>query len=114
MSAFGKRGAMTPGAKPAFGVARPMQGDAAPGPLTGLIEVRGVGVTAAARTLAFGPIDLVLDLASEPPDKAIERMPEPETVEIGGLGISRLILSAGDPNAVLRLSAALAASQHGV
>jgi len=28
MSAFGKRGSMTNGAKPAFGVARPMQGDA--------------------------------------------------------------------------------------
>jgi serine kinase of HPr protein (carbohydrate metabolism regulator) len=86
----------------------------APGPLAGLIEVRGVGVTVVARTLAFGPVDLVLDLASGPPDQAIERMPEPETVEIGGLGISRLVLSAGDPNAVLRLSAALAASQHGV
>ena len=38
MSAFGKRGAMTHGAKPAFGVARPMQGDAAAGPLTGGLQ----------------------------------------------------------------------------
>jgi len=36
MSAFGKRGAMMHGAKPAFGVARPMQGDAAPPPTGGL------------------------------------------------------------------------------
>jgi len=38
MSAFGKRGSMTQGAKPAFGVARPMYVDSAPGSLTGGLQ----------------------------------------------------------------------------
>lgn len=86
----------------------------APAPLVGLIEVRGVGVIQASRTLPMAPVALIVDLVPEPAEQAGERMPEAQAITICGRGIPRLVLSTDDPNAVLRLSAALAASQHGV
>jgi serine kinase of HPr protein (carbohydrate metabolism regulator) len=77
----------------------------APAPLAGLIEVRGVGIVDAAQVLPMAPVALLVDLIAE-------RMPEPETVILCGVALPRLRLAVDDPHAILRLSAALAASQH--
>ena len=81
----------------------------APGPLGGLIEVRGLGVVAE-RAVAFARIDLVARCVTETGD--IERMPENSTISIEGLEIPRLDvapLHASTPakigRALLRLGA---------
>jgi HPr kinase/phosphorylase len=81
----------------------------APAPLAGLIEVRGVGVVPVSAGLAMAPIDLVVELV-----KAPERVPDEETTVIAGCPIRRLGMAAGDPDLPLRLTAALAAVQHGL
>ncbi len=84
----------------------------APAPLAGLIEVRGVGIVDAAQVLPMAPVALLVDLIAGPAMAAVERMPEPETVILCGVALPRLRLAVDDPHAILRLSAALAASQH--
>ena len=81
----------------------------APAPLAGLMEVRAVGVVAAARLLALAPIVLVVDLES-----VADRLPEPATVTIAGLAVPHLLLTLDDPDTALRLRAALAAVQRPV
>jgi serine kinase of HPr protein (carbohydrate metabolism regulator) len=79
----------------------------APAPLAGLIEVRGIGVLPIASTLALCPIELVVDLA-----ETTERLPDAATLAISGMHLPHLVLGLGDPDAALRLRAALAAAQH--
>lgn len=80
----------------------------APSVLSGLMEVRGAGVLAAA-ALPMAEIVLVADLSARP-----ERMPEPPTDTLLDLVLPRIALDPDDASAPLRLRAALAASQHGL
>lgn len=79
----------------------------APAALSGLLEVRGVGVLGRADTLRFAAISLVLDL-----DASAERLPDPQTLILEGIAVPRLSLRPHDASALLRLRAALAAVQR--
>ncbi len=79
----------------------------APRALAGRLEVRGVGVTCASAVRPLSEIDVVVDLVD-----VAERLPEPETVEIEGVNLSRLRLPLDNPDLPLRISAALAAPQR--
>lgn len=74
---------------------------AAPGPLSGLLEVRSVGIVPA-RALDFVEIALVVDLV-----EATERYPEPSTVALGTLTVRCVELNLADRDLPLRLRAAL-------
>lgn len=75
----------------------------APSALDGLLEVRHVDVEARCR-LPWAPIDLVVDLVGEP-----ERLPEAQSVEIGGVHTPHLVLRPFEGCASARLAVALAA-----
>jgi serine kinase of HPr protein (carbohydrate metabolism regulator) len=62
----------------------------APSALRGLIEIRGIGICAV-EAAAEAPVSLVVDLV---PDRAVERLPEPEAETIEGITIRRLALHA--------------------
>jgi len=79
----------------------------APPPLAGLLEVRGVGVACAAPPGGLSEIDMVLDLVD-----VAERLPEPEIVEIHGIGLTRQRLPLDGADLPLRISVALAALQR--
>lgn len=74
----------------------------APAPLAGLIEVRGVDVTAEP---ALELCEVVLVVTPGAPD----RLPEPETVERLGLPLPRLVLSYSEASAPAKLGRALTA-----
>jgi serine kinase of HPr protein (carbohydrate metabolism regulator) len=74
---------------------------AAPPQLAGLIEVRGHGLV----TLTALPLAQILLVAQA---GAAERMPEPETVEILGISVSRLAISPLEASAAAKLSRAMA------
>lgn len=72
-----------------------------PETIAGRIEVRGVGIVE--RPHAAGvPVALLVDLARAP-----ERMPEPAEVELGGVSIPVLGLSALEASAPIKVEAAL-------
>jgi serine kinase of HPr protein (carbohydrate metabolism regulator) len=79
----------------------------APPPLVGLLEVRGVGVISAPGVRSLSQIDLVVDLVER-----AERLPEPRSIEIGGVVLSGLELPLDNPDLPLRISVALAALQR--
>jgi len=74
---------------------------AAPPTLFGLIEVRGEGVIAVP-ALPLAEVALVIG-AGQP-----ERAPDPETTEIAGIALPRLVFSLTEPSAAAKLSRALA------
>lgn len=80
----------------------------APAPLSGLIEVRGVGILPVP-SAATAEIRLVVDLV---PADRVERMPEPETVALMNHAVPHLALSPFDAStpAKLRLAAAAVAA----
>ena len=82
----------------------------APAILSGLIEARGLGMTAAA-PLAFVEILLVADLAAA--SEGLDRIPEPEFTEVAGVRVRRIDLFAGEPSAVVKLGLALQAATLG-
>lgn len=59
-----------------------------PEPLAGLLEVRGIGILRFDH-IEQAPLRLVVDLV---PAEQVERMPEPETIELGGLVLPLLRL----------------------
>jgi UPF0042 nucleotide-binding protein len=79
---------------------------AVPAAIAGLIEIRGVGI----RRMPYLPecrLALIVDLV-EP--NAVERLPEPETVEILGISVSRLRLDPFEASAPMKVELALAAT----
>ena len=79
----------------------------APSPLSGLMEVRGEGVVPVP-TLVFAEVVLVAE-AGQP-----ERAPDPDTTEIAGIALPRLVFSLLEASAAAKLSRALARFDGGV
>jgi serine kinase of HPr protein (carbohydrate metabolism regulator) len=75
----------------------------APEPLAGLMEVRGLGVTAFPRR-AFAAIALVAHCVEQ---AGVERMPEAETETLLGVGLPRMAIVALEPSAPAKLGRAL-------
>ena len=75
----------------------------APQTLSGLMEIRGLGVVATAAR-AFSAIDLVVACA---PARSIERFPEPETEILLGCPVPRIKLAVFEPSAPAKLARAL-------
>lgn len=76
---------------------------AAPARLDGLIEVRGLGIEP---VRASGLVRLVLRV--ELTDRAVERMPEPETWSLDGIALPLLRLDPREASAVEKVAAAVA------
>jgi serine kinase of HPr protein (carbohydrate metabolism regulator) len=72
-----------------------------PAPIIGLLEVRGVGVMTVA-SMDTAPLGLIVDLVD---NRAVERLPDPEYVDVLGLRVRRLRLApfAASTPAKLRL-----------
>jgi RNase adaptor protein for sRNA GlmZ degradation len=77
---------------------------AAPAPIAGKLEVRGIGIVAVA-TATSAPLVLVVDLV-EPP--AVERLPEPSAETILGVTLPRIALAPFEASAAAKLRLALA------
>jgi serine kinase of HPr protein (carbohydrate metabolism regulator) len=77
----------------------------APAPLSGLLEIRGIGIVRLAHK-AETLMSLVVDLA---PGAALARMPELHDIqtELLGVQIRRLALDAADPAAAAKIRASL-------
>jgi hypothetical protein len=78
---------------------------AAPRPLDGLIEVRGLGVVSGP-SLRYARVALVVD----GPGPVAERMPAPEHADIGSVSLPRFHLAFLEAGAVARLDLALDAA----
>ena len=83
---------------------------AAPCALAGLLEVRGLGVTARA-ALTFAAVEAVVEAAT--PQEPVERIPDPACVTLLGMTRPRLRLDFREPSAVAKLDAALDAALRG-
>ncbi|MBV9554580.1 MAG: HPr kinase/phosphatase C-terminal domain-containing protein [Alphaproteobacteria bacterium] len=79
---------------------------AAPAPIAGLIEVRGIGILRL-DALKAAPLFLIADLAA--PDR-IERLPEPRSETILGIAIRRIEVAPFESSAPAKLRLALAAA----
>ena len=69
----------------------------------GLIELRGLGLFPAARTVAAARVALVVDLGPEP-----ERLPEPAVRTLLGIAVPLVRLDPRPPSAPIRLAHAFA------
>jgi serine kinase of HPr protein (carbohydrate metabolism regulator) len=77
-----------------------------PATIAGRIEVRGVGIVERPHVARI-PVALLIDL-----DRPPERMPEPATVQLGGISIPAIGLSALEASAPIKVEAAL--QMHGL
>jgi serine kinase of HPr protein (carbohydrate metabolism regulator) len=77
----------------------------APEPISGLIEVRGVGILKV-EALAAAPLALVADLVAP---QHVERLPEPRSETIFGLAVPLVEIAPFEASAPAKLRAALAA-----
>ena len=82
----------------------------APESVRGRIELRGLGILPAP-TVAEASLDLVIDLV---PTDALERLPEPMTVELLGVAIPLLRLSAEEPSAAAKVRLAVRAGPRSI
>jgi serine kinase of HPr protein (carbohydrate metabolism regulator) len=82
----------------------------APESVRGRIELRGLGILPAP-TVAEAPLDLVIDLVAT---DALERLPEPMTVELLGVAIPLLRLSAQEPSAAAKVRLAVRAGPRSI
>jgi serine kinase of HPr protein (carbohydrate metabolism regulator) len=82
----------------------------APESVRGRIELRGLGILPAP-TVAEASLDLVIDLV---PTDALERLPEPMTVELLGVAIPLLRLSAQEPSAAAKVRLAVRAGPRSI
>ena len=82
----------------------------APGSVRGRIELRGLGILPAP-AVAEAPLDRVIDLV---PTDALERLPEPMTVELLGVDIPLLRLSAQEPSAAAKVRLAVRAGPRSI
>jgi serine kinase of HPr protein (carbohydrate metabolism regulator) len=78
---------------------------ACPAPIAGLIEARGLGVLSHRGARRLAPIDLVV--SCEAPGAAIERLPEPRTRTLLGIGAPVLRVHALEASAPAKLRWAL-------
>lgn len=76
----------------------------APDALSGLLEIRGLGITGVS-ALPFSAIDLIIACANSP--EAVERLPDPETAVRLGVTLPLRRLWPFEPAAPLKLIAAL-------
>jgi serine kinase of HPr protein (carbohydrate metabolism regulator) len=74
----------------------------APGPLHGLIEMRGLDVVRVA-ALGFAEVALIAELGTP------ERIPDPDVAEVLGVAVPRLVASAFQASAPAKLSRAIEA-----
>jgi serine kinase of HPr protein (carbohydrate metabolism regulator) len=82
----------------------------APDSVRGRIEVRGLGILPAP-SVAETPLDLVIDLVAA---DALERLPEPMTVELLGIALPLLRLSAQEPSAAAKVRLAVRAGPRSI
>jgi HPr kinase/phosphorylase len=82
----------------------------APGSVRGRIELRGLGILPAP-AVAEAPLDLVIDLV---PTDPLERLPETLTVELLGVAIPLLRLSAQEPSAAAKVRLAVRAGPRSI
>jgi HPr kinase/phosphorylase len=75
----------------------------APAAIAGRMEVRGLGIMAQPH-LAEAPLALVVDLV---PPEAVERLPEPATVELVGISLPLIKLAPFEASVVAKLRLAL-------
>ena len=75
----------------------------APGPLAGLVELRGQAVASTA-ALDLAPVTLVADLAAD-----ADRQPEPRLTDIAGTAVAHHALRGLDASAAHRLRLLIAA-----
>ena len=80
-----------------------------PARIAGLLEVRGIGIVSM-EFVPQCPVDLVVDLVA--PD-AVERMPEPATVDVSGHRVRRVALAPFEASAPAKVRLALAAVEQG-
>lgn len=76
----------------------------APGPLAGLIEVRGQGIH---RESPLALARIVVVAACAPDGEPIERLPDPTTELVAGLSLPRLVLRPREPSAPAKLRRAI-------
>jgi HPr kinase/phosphorylase len=76
----------------------------APEALSGMIEVRGVGLLAGQPTTGRAPVALALRLV---PREAVPRLPEPRRFSALGLSVAELVLHGEDASAPLKVALAL-------
>ena len=77
----------------------------APGPIAGLIEVRGIGIIRM-EALAEAPVALLVDLVS---GKPVERLPEPSNEALLGLAVPRIAAAPFEASAAAKIRLALRA-----
>jgi serine kinase of HPr protein (carbohydrate metabolism regulator) len=82
----------------------------APESVRGRIELRGLGILPAP-TVAEASLDLVIDLV---PMGALERLPEPVTVDLLGVALPLLRLSAEEPSAAAKVRLAVRAGPRSI
>ena len=81
----------------------------APGPIAGLLEVRGIGLVRLdeGRISARVPLRLVADLLPPGSGGARERLPSGDTVVLGGIAVARIALAPFEASAVAKLRLAV-------
>jgi HPr kinase/phosphorylase len=77
---------------------------AAPGPLRGMIELRGIGLMAGLDSIPDAPLALTVDCV---PREEVPRLPEPARFEALGRSLPRIALHALDASAPRKLALAL-------
>jgi serine kinase of HPr protein (carbohydrate metabolism regulator) len=82
----------------------------APESVRGRIELRGLGILPVP-AVAEAPLDLVIDLVAA---ETLERLPEPEAVELLGVGLPLLRLSAAEPSAAAKVRLAVRAGPRSI
>lgn len=80
----------------------------APPPITGLLEIRGIGIVQVA-SAASAQLDLVVDLA---PVQAIARMPEKGHCIYLGVTLPRIFIAPFEASAVAKLRYAIEATRN--
>ncbi len=82
----------------------------APESVRGRIEVRGLGILPAP-AVAEAPLDLVIDLVAV---DTLERLPEPLTIELLGVVLPLIRLSAREPSAAAKVRLAVRAGPRSI
>ena len=82
----------------------------APETVRGRIELRGLGILPVP-AVDEAPLDLVIDLV---PAGAVERLPEPMTVELLGIALPLLRLAAAEPSAAAKVRLAVRAGPRSI
>jgi serine kinase of HPr protein (carbohydrate metabolism regulator) len=82
----------------------------APESVRGRIELRGLGILPAP-AVAEAPLDLIIDLVAV---DALERLPEPLTIELLGVALPLLRLSAREPSAAAKVRLAVRAGPRSI